>query len=180
MKVVIRPKKMSDCRRCEEIVTLVWNQTYKGIVSDEFLKYLEYNEKRRAEDAIKDFRNNKDMVVVIEVEGLVVGFIKFGEAQEENSKGLGEIKNLYILKDYQKKGFGKKLLYNAARLCRTCGMQYMIVGCLKENENANGFYQHTGGKLIGSRYYTQTNQNLPENIYAYNLQELIDEYSTNK
>lgn len=45
---IIAKKEISDCKKIANVVTVAWNETYKGIVSDEFLDNLYKNEKQRA------------------------------------------------------------------------------------------------------------------------------------
>ena len=48
MNYIIRKKERKDCADVAHVVTVAWNETYKGIVSDEFLDNLYKNEKQRA------------------------------------------------------------------------------------------------------------------------------------
>lgn len=42
----------------------------------------------------------------------------------------------------------------------------MIVGCLNNNPS-NAFYSHMGGKLLGTRDFTKTNDIIKENVYYF-------------
>ena len=44
MNYLIRKKEKKDCKDVAHVVTIAWNETYKGIVPDSFLEELKYNE----------------------------------------------------------------------------------------------------------------------------------------
>lgn len=44
----IRKMERKDCMAVSHVVTIAWNETYRGIVSDEFLENLVINEKNEA------------------------------------------------------------------------------------------------------------------------------------
>ena len=43
MSYIIRKKERKDCKDIAQVVTVAWNETYKGIVPDEFLNNLYTN-----------------------------------------------------------------------------------------------------------------------------------------
>ena len=43
------------------VVTVAWNETYKGLVSDEFLNGLYLNEEERAINSYKSFNENENI-----------------------------------------------------------------------------------------------------------------------
>ena len=47
MSYIIRKKERKDCKDIAHVVTVAWNETYKGIVPDEFLNNLYTNEEQR-------------------------------------------------------------------------------------------------------------------------------------
>ena len=60
MSEIIRKIKIEDCPSIARVVTLGWNQTYKGIVNEEFLQLLVENEELRSKRMIGDFETLKD------------------------------------------------------------------------------------------------------------------------
>jgi len=55
MSYIIRKKERKDCKDIAQVVTVAWNETYKGIVPDEFLNNLYTNEEQRAIDSFNNF-----------------------------------------------------------------------------------------------------------------------------
>ena len=58
VKFVIRKKERKDCPDMAHVVTVAWNETYKGLVPDEFLDGLYLNEEERATNSYNKFNEN--------------------------------------------------------------------------------------------------------------------------
>lgn len=166
MNYSIRKREIRDCKGIAHVVTLSWNETYKGIVPDYFLKALKNNEKQRTQMLIDDFDINDNNQYVLEINNEIVGFINYGKSSDKQFLNCGEIKAIYVIKKYKGKGFGRKLVEKAIKEMKQLGYDKMIVACLKGN-TSNGFYEHIGGKYIKDGLYKRLN--LPENIYYYEI-----------
>ena len=59
MNYKIRKKERKDCAGIARVITVAWNETYRGIVSDEFLDSLYINEEVRAQNSYNNF-NKKE------------------------------------------------------------------------------------------------------------------------
>lgn len=53
MNYSIRKMKKSDCFSVARIVTTAWNETYRGIVNDDFLENLYLKDQERANNLIR-------------------------------------------------------------------------------------------------------------------------------
>jgi predicted acetyltransferase len=164
MKYKIRKKERKDCFEVAHVVTLAWNETYKGIVSDDFLKGLYLNEKKRANNSYNCFNDSNNHQYVLEVNGKVVGFINVGASNDKDYEYYGEIFAIYIINEYKGKGYGKELIKVGIEELKQMGFTKMIIGCLDGN-TSNEFYKHLGGKFIKKRIFEKLN--LPENVYIF-------------
>ena len=174
MSEIIRKIKIEYCPSIARVVTLGWNQTYKGIVNEEFLQLLIENEELRSKRMIGDFETLKDEFFVLEIDNQVVGFISYTKSEIEGYKDIGEIRAFYIIDGYKGAGYGKKLLQRAARELMSKGFNEIIIGCLDKNPS-NSFYVHMGGKKVGTQIITKGNQDLLENLYHYdNIKDLLN------
>ena len=108
MEYKIRKRELSDCKDIARVVTISWNETYKGIVPDWFLEELKSNEDERTKNSIEKFDKNNNNQLVLEVDGKVVGFANFGKSDDEEYENCGEIFALYIIGKYKGKGYGRK------------------------------------------------------------------------
>ncbi len=75
MDYKMRKKERKDCADVAHVVTVAWNETYKGIVPDEFLNNLYDNEEERAHNSYNNFNETDNHQYVLEVDGKVVGFV---------------------------------------------------------------------------------------------------------
>lgn len=163
---IIRRKEQKDCYDVAHVVTVAWQETYRGIVNDDFLDNLPNTEHDRGEKSFNNFNEFDNHQFVLEVEGKVVGFVKVGYSDDEEYKNQGEIFALYMIKKYKGNGFGKKLTEIGIDELKKLGCTKMIIGCLDGNPS-NEYYKHIGGKFVKTRTFKLPNQELPENVYYY-------------
>jgi len=164
MNYIIRRRKIEDCKSVAHVVTVAWNETYKGIVPDWFLEELKNNEDERAKRTKENFNEEDNHQFVLEVDNKVVGFVNVGKTEDKDFENCGEIIALYIIKKYKGNGFGKKLVEQGIQELKSLGYDKMIIACLKGNPS-NDFYKHIGGIYVKNGKYERLN--LDENIYLY-------------
>ena len=77
MEYIIRKKQRKDCKDVAHIITVAWNETYRGIVPDKFLDNLYNTEEERAKNSYNKFDEKENHQYVLEVDDKVVGFIYY-------------------------------------------------------------------------------------------------------
>ena len=164
MNYLIRRKTKEDCAPVVPVATVVWNETYKGIVDDDFLNKLYEAEEQRAKEIYNKFNEEDNHQLVLEVDNNIVGFVNVGDTDDTNYDNCGELHAIYILGKYKGKGLGKKLFEAGIEELKKMGYDKMIIGCLVGNPS-NDFYKHMGGKLIKTRIFEKLQ--LPENVYYF-------------
>lgn len=164
MEYNIRKRRKEDCPGVAHVVTVAWNETYKGIVPDDFLKSLYENEEERAQNSYNKFDESKNHQCVLEVDNKIVGFVNVGLSDETDYENCGEIHAVYIINGYKGYGFGKKLIEAGIEELKSMGFNKMVIGCLVGNPS-NKFYEHIGGKYIKQRIFEKLK--LPENVYYF-------------
>ena len=164
MNYIIRKKERKDCVDVAHVVTVAWNETYKGIVPDDFLEGLYLNEEQRTINSYNKFDENDNHQYVLEVDGKVIGFVNVGSTDEKEYDNCGELHAIYIINGYKGNGYGKKLINIGIEELKKMGYNKMIIGCLEGNPS-NEFYKHIGGKFIKKRVFEKLN--LPENVYYF-------------
>lgn len=163
MKPEIRKRRIDDAEELAHAIAVVWNTTYKGIVDDEFLTGLLNSEKQSAE-RLKNNLDDQPYYFVLILENKIIGWVYFTLDSDKYEKA-AEIHSLYILKEYQRKGYGK-LLYNYATTnILKNKIKKVVIGCLEGNPS-NEFYKHLGGKYIGNHLFREK---YIENIYLFEL-----------
>ena len=158
MNYKIRKKERRDCSAVAHVVTIAWNETYRGIVPDNFLNNLYNNEEERAQNSYNKFDEKENHQYILE------GFINVGSSNENDYENCGEIYAIYIINGYKGYGFGKKLIAAGINELKEMKFDKMIIGCLEGNPS-NEFYKHIGGKYIKKRIFKKLQ--LPENIYYF-------------
>ena len=164
MNYMIRKRRKDDCQAIAHVVTVAWNETYKGIVPDWDLENLKKNEDERTSKLLNSFDENNNNFLVLEVDNEVVGFTYYGESEDKELVNCGEIFALYIINKYHGYGYGRKLVEETIQELKKMNFDKMIIACLKGNPT-NEFYKHIGGKYIKDGVYKRLN--LKENIYYY-------------
>ena len=164
MNYIIRKKERKDCADVAHVVTVARNETYKGIVPDNFLEGLYLNEEQRTINSYNKFDENDNHQYVLEVDGKVIGFVNVGSTDEKEYDNCGELHAIYIINGYKGNGYGKKLINIGIEELKKMGYNKMIIGCLEGNPS-NEFYKHIGGKFIKKRVFEKLN--LPENVYYF-------------
>ena len=165
MDYIIRDCEEKDITGITKVITTSWNETYKGLVPDDYLKNMKNTESERTKNAINRFRNGEKQLV-LEIDNNIVGFIRYGKSNDTEFNNCGEIFAFYIINKYHGYGLGRKLFEKAVEKLKEEGFDKMIIACLKGNPT-NKFYEHMGGKYIKDGIFERLN--LKENIYYYDI-----------
>lgn len=163
MEAIIRKRKKEDAQELAHAIATVWNDTYKGIVNEEFLNNL-FNYENDSAEKIKKHIVDQPNYYILEINNRIAGWIYF-ELDSDKYKDAAEIHSLYILKEYQGKGYGKKLYNFAVDMIKKNKIEKLVIGCLDGNKS-NDFYKHIGGKYIKSGLFRDEYK---ENYYLFNL-----------
>ena len=87
----------------------------------------------------------------------IIGYLKlnFNNAQTEvvNFEDSFEIQRIYILSNFQQKGFGKDVLSKAISLGKNKGFSYLWLGVWEQNENAIAFYTKKGFEIFDRHFF---------------------------
>lgn len=142
----IRLATLSDCKLLSQVKQKMWNETYRGIYSDEIIDSFNYKD---AENTFKKILNNKDILLyVVESNNSIVGYMSVGVPVWKFRDYKQEIGLLYLRRSVQRIGIGKKLFELAQSIIKENGYSCFFVSCNKYNLNARKFYEKMGGKLV--------------------------------
>ena len=141
MNIVIRKAKESDCKQLSIIKKQVWNDTYRGIYSDEKLDNFEYHKHE------EKFKSNIDGLYVILEEEKLIGYFSFSYPRYEYKNYAYSLNSLYLLSCYKRKGIGRKVFEFIDNYCKENLINGFYTNCNKYNENALNFYLKMGGKV---------------------------------
>ncbi len=152
-----------------------WRKAYKGIVPDDYLDGLSYEESGRLWQDVITAGNG--CVFVAEDEDGVFGFAS-GSPGKRFSRNLreyeGELKTVYVLPSHQGAGAGRQLVDAVARYFVERGVNSMLLWVFAENHPARRFYESLGGVLIAEDGFELGGVWLSEVAYGWeNLDVLL-------
>lgn len=163
--MIIRVAKKGDAKGIAKVQVDSWRTTYQGIVSDEFLASLSYEKREEVWNGVIE---REGLLLVAENnDGEIVGFISGGkERSGEYPQFTGELYAIYIFKEYQKLGVGKKLVKAFVQEMLDKNYNSMLVLVLAENP-ARFFYEKLGGKYVDTTEIEIGGEKLEELIYGW-------------
>jgi len=126
-----------------------WRAAYRGIVPDDYLANLSYEESERRwlDRLTTDGRG----VFVAEGHQGIFGFAS-GRTRQRFSKGLeeygGEFETVYVLPNAQRSGAGRALVAAVAEHLLGRDITSGLLWVFEENRPARGFYESLGGTVL--------------------------------
>lgn len=173
-KVVIRKATSEDAKDIAKLNADTWIITYKGLMPDEVLDYVQKTVDERVSKIagnIKKYNN----VFVAEIDRKIVGFCGYGRSENKQYADFGEIYTLYVLKEYQGYGIGKKLFMTGIKSLIEQGYSSMILNVLEGNKTIH-FYEKYGGVNVGSKTDNFAGVDLSENVMFFDdLKKIYNE-----
>jgi len=132
--------KLDDIAAVQQIAKISWNDTYEGIIPIDVQNlFIE----RAYSNAMMMKRLEKTSVYVAIHEEEVIGFANFTRVDED---GDAELTAIYMLPQYQRLGYGKKLLSEGLQYINDA--QQLFVYVESENKKGRTFYERNGFTCI--------------------------------
>jgi GNAT superfamily N-acetyltransferase len=141
MTVNIRRATREDSAAIARVHVTTWQTTYAGLIPESFLAALDTEERGRQWDLL--IEAGKDFFHVAEDDTGVFGFASGGAIREPVSGYDAELQTIYLLRDRQGNGTGRRLVETVVRDLRGAGFHSMVVWVLAQNP-AIHFYQRLG------------------------------------
>ena len=124
-----------------------WQETYPGLVSQEYLSKLTLE---KCEEKAFLWRDN----ILVAKEGeRVIGFVGFGDHGPEEPD-MGEVFALYVLPEYHGTGVGRQLM--DAALEKLASYPHICLWLVKGNARALRFYEKCGFHMTGEEKFVQS------------------------
>lgn len=162
MTPIIRKATIADAMGIATVQTLSWKITYSGIIANSYLDNLDIDSK--AEWWAKVISQNVS-VYVAETDR-IIGFATGGKGNGQDSSYEGELYAIYLLKQFQGNGIGKKLFDEVVIEMMQNEISSMLVWVLKDNPSKN-FYIKQGAKLIKEEVIKIGNEKVIEEAYGW-------------
>jgi GNAT superfamily N-acetyltransferase len=165
MVSLVRPAEVDDAAAIAGIHVATWRTAYLGMLPDDFLDSLDeagYEDRWRR--TISE-RSNK--VFVAESARGVIGFASGGRERAGEDGYGGELYAIYVLREAQGRGHGRRLVQAVVGGLRELGLTDMIVWVLRENAIARKFYERLGGVYVRAQPITIGSALLQEVSYGW-------------
>ncbi|MBN2857717.1 MAG: GNAT family N-acetyltransferase [Candidatus Delongbacteria bacterium] len=168
----IKTASPDDIHKIARVHVDCWRTTYKDIVPDEKLQSMSYE--KSAERWKVFFTGTEDKIstiLLLDRNEEFVGFCAGGRIRKmsERTAGYdGEIKAIYILKEHQRMGLGKKLISSFEEIFQKNGIFSYIIWVLKDNSSKE-FYKKLGGKLLTTKTYEIGGKKLKGLCFGYKI-----------
>lgn len=147
--MLIRDAKLSDAAGIARVNVDTWYSTYEGILPAQQLALVTVPDRLRyAREVIG--AADKGIVVAETENGKLVGFAAFGPERVGDLPFKGELYVIYVLKAFQRKGIGSRLVAAARNRLTEMGIQSLMVWALHDNPYQR-FYQALGGAIVYTR-----------------------------
>ncbi len=160
----IRKAMLADAKGIAKVHVDSWRTTYSGIVPDEFLQQLSYESR---ENMWKRGIPNGHIFVAENEKGEIFGFACGGKERSGNYEYYqGELYAIYILKEYQGQGLGKKLIVPVVKQLLDKNINTMLVLVLEENKSCL-FYEALGARKLDKVEDEIGGKTLIEAVYGW-------------
>jgi ribosomal protein S18 acetylase RimI-like enzyme len=149
MEITIRTATPEDAHACARVNIASWHSTYRGQIADEVLDSM------KIEDYLKKWNRilsgiaggtpalqSVNFCFVAENEtGEIVGYCSGGKNSHDTFSFEGELYAIYLLKEYQGKGIGKKLFLRTLEEFKLRKISSFLLFVLSSNTNTRAFYE---------------------------------------
>ena len=148
--MMIRAACIDDAPAIARVHVDSWRTAYKGIVSDRFLADISYKQR---EQSARQRLNNLDVYTYVaeDEQGRIVGFIAGGLNRDASEEYISELYAIYLLKEVQGQGIGKKLTQVLVERLIQEHYYSMLVWVLADNPSRR-FYEALGGQCVSTKH----------------------------
>ena len=164
-RITFRRATVSDSLAVARVHVQSWRASFTGIVPQSFL------DKMSVEDRAQAFRtrfaaDSYRMFIAVTPRDGAIGFADFGEARETDQRYEAELYAIYLLRDFQRQGIGRKLFTLGVESLISDGMHSMYLLTL-EASPYKSFYEKMGGRMVGRTAIEIAGVKYTELIYGW-------------
>lgn len=140
----VRKAQLQDAPNIAKVDVDTWRTTYGDFMSGQYLASLSYE--KRTELWEKNLQDPKQHIfVLVNEDDDIKGFAACNA--RENDPQFGDLTSIYIVKDEQKRGYGRLLLRAVFEIFDEMGCEKAFVEVLTEN-TARNLYEYYGANIV--------------------------------
>ncbi len=163
----IRLAQPTDAAALARVHVDTWRSAYQGIVPDEHLASLSYEARaKRWQETLSAADGPGFVYVAQDGNGNVAGFATGGPERSGDPTYRGELYAIYLLADYQRKGFGRRLVAAVVNRLMQMGFDSMLIWVLTQNPSRK-FYEALGGQPLREKEIVIGGATLTEVAYGW-------------
>ncbi len=167
MPITIRRAAPQDAPAIARVRVDSWRTTYRGLVPDAYLDGMQLDASIEMWARVLSAGASTASVFVAEDAGEVVGFAA-GNMLPEPKHGLNaELSAIYLRREFQRAGLGRRLVCAVARAQRAHGATGLIVWIIAGNKAARAFYERMGAALLIEQPFEWDGMPLTEAGYGF-------------
>ena len=152
MNIIYEKATAEDAKAIRYIGAYSWKETYTGLVPEDYLDYKTEHYEDKVDKEKKLIRDANNNYYVARVDGKTVGYVLYGQTNNEKYKDFGYVGALYLLNEYQGYGIGKQLFKIALEGLKKQGYTKMMLECMDGNNTIN-FYKKYLGEVVDDMDY---------------------------
>lgn len=146
---IVRPAEPGDAPALAEIQIASYRSAYADIFPQSYLDHFSLEEQTADWRELISAGERAGILLVAEDEsGAVAGYALARPASALPTYD-SELVSLHVRRSCQGQGFGKALIFDAARRLQQAGCASMMLWVLEQNSPSRRLYEHLGGRLIG-------------------------------
>lgn len=149
MTLHLRPAVLDDCDGIAEVHVRSWQAAYRGLMPQEVLDALSVEDRADGWRSILSDPARTARTLVVERDGIVLGWAGFGDAREDDAPGTAELWGLYALPEVWSSGVGHLLISAVEQDFTHAGHDTAYLWVLEGNDRAARFYERHGWAADG-------------------------------
>ncbi|RSD24836.1 GNAT family N-acetyltransferase [Mesobacillus subterraneus] len=173
--MVIRRATKDDATGIAEVHIRSWQETYKGIVSQDYLDSLKAEDRKPLwEKSLSESPDKAPVYVAVNPDGEIIGFASYGKERTGKVNAYGELYAIYILQKGQKAKNGLKLIKAGVEELLKQKYKSMLVWVLSDN-GSRGFYESLKPQKAGEEVVEIAGEEYVEFAYVWHdLESLLE------
>ena len=148
MTLHVRVATPDDAAAIAPFHVAIWRDTYRDLAPANIFQAMDVATRLTRWQGI--LADPTRATLLVEVDGALAGFGLCGPPGDAMFAGRGEIKNLFVGRDFARRGIGKRLMVDMAATLQARGHQGIGLGVVVGNTPAIAFYEALGGRKIGT------------------------------
>jgi GNAT superfamily N-acetyltransferase len=158
---------LADAPAIAQVRVDSWRTTYRGQIPDAYLDAMQVDASTAMWERVLAAGSPATSVFVATHDGQVIGFAAANALQPPKHGANAEITAVYLRREFQRVGLGRRLLAEVVNAQRAHGATAMIVWVIASNKPARRFYEGLGGELVIEQPFQWDGMDLVEAGYVW-------------